>query len=41
MVVVLVRNGYDYRLENNVVLPAVTVLSNMDALMTMAGVTVD
>ncbi len=41
VVMVLILNGYDYRLENNVVLPAVTVLSNMDALMTMAGATVD
>ncbi|MBR4501581.1 MAG: peptidoglycan-binding protein [Clostridia bacterium] len=39
--VVLILNGYDYRLENNVVLPAVSILDNMDALMNMAGVTVD
>ena len=39
--VALILNGYDYRLENNVVLPAVTILGNMDALMNMAGVTVD
>ena len=34
--VVLILNGYDYRLENNVVLPAVSILGNMEALMTMA-----
>ena len=39
--VVLIMNGYDYRLENNVVLPAVRILSDMGTLMTMAGVTVD
>ena len=38
---VLILNGYDYRLENNIVLPAVSILNNMDALMSMAGVTVD
>ena len=39
--VVLILNGYDYRLENNVVLPAVSILSSMDSLMAMAGATVD
>ena len=38
---VLILNGYDYQTENNVVLPAVTVLNNMDTLMSLAGATVD
>ena len=38
---VLILNGYDYQTENNVVLPAVTVLNNMDTLMGLAGATVD
>ncbi len=37
----LILNGYDYRLENNVVVPAVSLLNNMDTLMNKAGVTVD